>query len=152
MERAQRAVHQGDFADEIVPVTVSDRSGERVVDTDEHPRADTTVEALARLKPILAVQDPEATVTAGNSSGQNDAASMCIVTTLEKAADLGLSLNAAWLWELRGCAGRADPHARCLLVLSGRVPPRVAGELFAKTGWEADLCFAAPRPVLQVRR
>lgn len=72
--RAFAAQRSGVFAEEIVPVTVSDRSGERVVDTDEHPRADTTVEALARLKPILAVQDPEATVTAGNSSGQNDAA------------------------------------------------------------------------------
>lgn len=88
--RAVAAQRSGVFAEEIIPVTVSDRSGERVVDTDEHPRADTTVDALARLKPILAVQDPEATVTAGNSSGQNDAASMCIVTTPEKAADLGL--------------------------------------------------------------
>lgn len=72
--RTVAAQRSGVFAEEIIPVTVSDRSGERVVDTDEHPRADTTVEALARLKPILAVQDPEATVTAGNSSGQNDAA------------------------------------------------------------------------------
>ena len=62
-----------------------------VVDTDEHPRADTTVESLAKLKPVLGKQDPDATVTAGNSSGQNDAASMCIVTTPEKAAELGLT-------------------------------------------------------------
>ncbi|HEX7826083.1 MAG TPA: acetyl-CoA C-acyltransferase, partial [Mycobacterium sp.] len=59
-------------------------------DTDEHPRADTSVESLSRLKPVLLREDPEATVTAGNSSGQNDAASMCIVTTAEKAAELGL--------------------------------------------------------------
>jgi acetyl-CoA C-acetyltransferase len=61
-----------------------------VVDTDEHPRADTSVESLRTLKPILVKHDPEATVTAGNASGQNDAASMCIVATAEKAAELGL--------------------------------------------------------------
>lgn len=88
--RAVAAQRSGVFAEEIIPVTVSDRSGDRVVDTDEHPRADTTVEALSKLKPILAMQDPEATVTAGNASGQNDAASMCIVTTPEMADALGL--------------------------------------------------------------
>lgn len=56
----------------------------------EHPRADTTVESLSTLRPIMGRQDPDATVTAGNASGQNDAASMCIVTTPEKAAELGL--------------------------------------------------------------
>ncbi|MGB3325447.1 MAG: acetyl-CoA C-acetyltransferase [Mycolicibacterium fortuitum] len=78
------------LSEEIIPVTVRTRKGDTVVDTDEHPRADTTVEALAKLKPVLLKQDPEATVTAGNSSGQNDAASMCIVTTADKAAELGL--------------------------------------------------------------
>ncbi|OMC38545.1 acetyl-CoA acetyltransferase [Mycolicibacterium fortuitum] len=78
------------LSEEIIPVTVRTRKGDTVVDTDEHPRADTTVEALAKLKPVLLKQDPEATVTAGNSSGQNDAASMCIVTTPDKAAELGL--------------------------------------------------------------
>ncbi|WP_166903896.1 acetyl-CoA C-acetyltransferase [Mycobacterium sp. DL440] len=87
---AVTAQESGVLADEIIPVTVRDRKGERVVDTDEHPRAGTTVEALAKLKPVLLKQDPESTVTAGNSSGQNDAASMCIVTTPEKAAALGL--------------------------------------------------------------
>ena len=61
-----------------------------MIDTDEHPRADTTAESLSALKPVLIKQDPEATVTAGNSSGQNDAASMCLVTSAEKAAELGL--------------------------------------------------------------
>ena len=60
------------------------------IDTDEHPRADTTVEALAKLKPLLLNQDSDATVTAGNASGQNDAASMH-VTTPEKAAEFGLT-------------------------------------------------------------
>lgn len=72
-------------------MAVSSRHGETVIDTDEHPRADTTVESLAKLKPILVKQDPESTVTAGNASGQNDAASMCIVTTPVKAAELGLT-------------------------------------------------------------
>ena len=57
---------------------------------DEHIRADSTVEALARLKPIMGRTDPEATVTAGNASGQNDGAAICIVTSPEKAAELGL--------------------------------------------------------------
>jgi acetyl-CoA C-acetyltransferase len=93
-QRAVAAQRDGLLADQIIPVTVSMREGrgtvDKVIDTDEHPRADTSVEALAKLKPVLLKQDPGATVTAGNSSGQNDAASMCIVTTPEKAAALGL--------------------------------------------------------------
>jgi acetyl-CoA C-acetyltransferase len=90
-QRAVAAQDQGRFDDEIVPVTVRDRKGtETVIDRDEHPRRDTTVEKLAALRPVLGRQDPEATVTAGNSSGQNDAASACLVTTPEKAAELGL--------------------------------------------------------------
>lgn len=89
--RAVAAQQNGILAEEIVPVTVRTRSGEEVVDTDEHPRADTTVESLSKLKPVLGKQDPEATVTAGNASGQNDAASMCIVTTPQRADELGLT-------------------------------------------------------------
>ncbi|MGB8407482.1 MAG: acetyl-CoA C-acetyltransferase [Mycobacterium sp.] len=89
-QRAIAAQGSGVLADEIVPVTVSARTGEAVIDTDEHPRADTTVEALGQLKPVLGKSDPDATVTAGNSSGQNDAASMCIVATPQRAAELGL--------------------------------------------------------------
>jgi acetyl-CoA C-acetyltransferase len=94
-QRAIAAQRDGRLVDEIIPVTVSVREGaatvERVIDTDEHPRADTSVETLGKLKPVLLKSDPDATVTAGNSSGQNDAASMCIVTTPEKAAALGLT-------------------------------------------------------------
>ncbi len=90
-QRAVSAQQRGILAEEIIGVTVSPRQGEQLIDTDEHPRADTTVESLAKLKPVLAKQDPDATVTAGNSSGQNDAASMCLVTTEEKAAELGLT-------------------------------------------------------------
>jgi acetyl-CoA C-acetyltransferase len=89
--RAVAAQKDGILAEEIIPVTVTTRQGEELLDTDEHPRADTTVESLARLKPVLLKSDPDATVTAGNASGQNDAASMCIVTTPEKAAELGLT-------------------------------------------------------------
>ncbi|KMO78707.1 acetyl-CoA C-acetyltransferase [Mycolicibacterium chlorophenolicum] len=90
-QRAVAAQNDGLLAETIVPVTVRSRSGESLVDTDEHPRADTSVEKLAALKPVLLKADPQATVTAGNSSGQNDAASMCLVTTPEKAAELRLT-------------------------------------------------------------
>jgi acetyl-CoA C-acetyltransferase len=90
-QRAVAAQKDGILAEEIIPVTVRTRQGEELIDTDEHPRADTSVEALSKLKPVLIEQDPDATVTAGNSSGQNDAASMCIVTTPETASDLGLT-------------------------------------------------------------
>ena len=79
-QRAVSAQRSGVFAEEIIPVTIRTRKGEEVVDTDEHPRADASLEALAGLRPVLGQQDPEATVTAGNASGQNDAAAMCIVT------------------------------------------------------------------------
>ncbi|HEY9395922.1 MAG TPA: acetyl-CoA C-acyltransferase, partial [Nocardioides sp.] len=89
-QRAVAAQQSGVFAEEIVPVTVPSRKGDVVVDTDEHPRADTTLESLAKLRPILGSSDPEATVTAGNASGQNDAAAMCLVTTADLAESLGL--------------------------------------------------------------
>lgn len=88
--RAVAAQRDGLLADQIIPVTVSTRAGDEVLDTDEHPRADTSVESLGKLKPLLGKQDSDATVTAGNASGQNDAASMCLVATRAKAAELGL--------------------------------------------------------------
>jgi len=90
-QRAVAAQKDGILAEEIIPVAVRTRQGEEVIDTDEHPRADTSVESLSKLKPVLRAGDPEATVTAGNSSGQNDAASMCVVATREKADELGLT-------------------------------------------------------------
>ena len=89
-QRAIAAQAEGRFKDEIVPVTVSSRRGDTVVDTDEHPRPDISIEALAKLRPVRQKLDPESTVTAGNSSGQNDGASVCVVTTREKAEELGL--------------------------------------------------------------
>jgi acetyl-CoA C-acetyltransferase len=89
-QRAVAAQQSGAFADELVPVTVPGRKGDVVVDTDEHPRADTTLESLAALRPVRLREDPEATVTAGNASGQNDGAAACIVTTRDNAERLGL--------------------------------------------------------------
>ena len=89
--RAVAAADDGTWAEEIVPVTVPTRSGTEEIVTDEHPRRDASLEALARLKPIMGKSDPEATVTAGNASGQNDAAALCVVTTASRAASLGLT-------------------------------------------------------------
>ena len=90
-QRAAAAQSEGRFADELVPVGVSSRRGTTVVDTDEHVRPDTSLEALAGLRPVLGSQDPGATVTAGNASGQNDAAALCVVTTRDHAERLGLA-------------------------------------------------------------
>ncbi|MBH0120001.1 acetyl-CoA C-acetyltransferase [Rhodococcus sp. CX] len=90
-QRAVAAQRSGVFAEEIVPIAVPQRKGDAVVvDTDEHPRADTSMESLAKLRPIRGRIDPDSTVTAGNASGQNDGAALAIVTTPEKAAQLGL--------------------------------------------------------------
>jgi acetyl-CoA C-acetyltransferase len=88
--RAAAARDGGLFAEEIVPVTVKGRKGDTVVDTDEHIRADSSVEKLAGLRPILGRDDPDATVTAGNASGQNDGAAVCVVTHPARAEELGL--------------------------------------------------------------
>ncbi|HTB71221.1 MAG TPA: acetyl-CoA C-acetyltransferase [Solirubrobacteraceae bacterium] len=103
--RAVAATDDGTFAEEIVPVTVSTRKDERTIDRDEHPRADTSLERLAALKPIMARSDPDATVTAGNASGQNDGAAVCVVTHPDKAAELGLAPFARLVsWAVAGVA------------------------------------------------
>jgi acetyl-CoA C-acetyltransferase len=104
--RAIAAHESGRFADELVPVTVPGKRGEPdvVVDRDEHPRGDISVEKLAQLRPIRAKIDPESTVTAGNASGQNDGAAMCVVTTPDDAARLGLTpMLALRSWAVTGC-------------------------------------------------
>ncbi|MFR9806863.1 acetyl-CoA C-acetyltransferase, partial [Pseudonocardia sp. RS010] len=88
--RAAAAQAAGLFREEIIPVTVRGRKGDVVVDTDEHIRPDSSVEVLSGLRPILVRTDADATVTAGNASGQNDGAAVCLVTTPEKAEELGL--------------------------------------------------------------
>jgi acetyl-CoA C-acetyltransferase len=91
-QRAGAAHDEGRFADELVPVTVPGRRGapDVVVDRDEHPRPGTTLEDLARLRPVRQKLDAASTVTAGNASGQNDGAAMCVVTTRDEAERRGL--------------------------------------------------------------
>jgi acetyl-CoA C-acetyltransferase len=109
-QRAVAAQQDGRFAEEIIPVTVSSRKGDVVIDTDEHPRADSTLEKLSTLKPMRLKQDAESTVTAGNASGQNDGAAVCIVTTPENAERYGLR-----------------PLARLVSWAVAGVPPRTMG-------------------------
>jgi len=102
---AVAAQEDGTFAEEIVPITVTTRKEEKLIERDEHPRADTSLERLAGLRAIMSRSDPEATVTAGNASGQNDGAAVCIVTHPEKAAALGLQPFARLVsWAVAGVA------------------------------------------------
>lgn len=106
-QKAIAAQQAGRFDDELVAVTVPTRRGDVVVDTDEHPRADTTLETLAGLRAIRGRIDPAATVTAGNASGQNDGAAICVVTHPDEAARQGLRPIARLRgWAVSGCA----PH------------------------------------------
>ena len=104
-QRAVAAHEGGTFAEEIVPVAVENRGEEGPIDRDEHPRADTTLERLGTLRPLMLRTDPDATVTAGNASGQNDGAAVCIVTHPDKAAELGLQPFARLVtWAVAGVA------------------------------------------------
>ena len=106
--RAAAAQAAGYLEEEIVPVTITDRKGyETIVDTDEHPRADTTLEMLSRLKPIVR---PDGTVTAGNASGVNDGAAAMIVASEAAVRTHGLT-----------------PRARIVGMASAGVPPRIMG-------------------------
>jgi acetyl-CoA C-acetyltransferase len=86
-QAAGAAIREGRFKDEIIGVEVpgTRKSPARVVTEDEHPRPETTMEDLAKLRPVMGRVDPEATVTAGNASGQNDGAAVCVVTTRAEA-------------------------------------------------------------------
>ncbi|WNF00348.1 acetyl-CoA C-acetyltransferase [Streptomyces luomodiensis] len=107
-ERAVSAIERGLFEDETIPVVVPRRKGDDLtVTVDEHPRPGTSVESLSRLKPMLGGTIDGATVTAGNSSGQNDAAAVAIVTTPQRAEQLGLRPYARLVsWSLAG----VEPH------------------------------------------
>ena len=86
--RAVAAIKAGKFKAEIVPVEIPQRKGEPLIfDTDEHPRADTSLEALAKLKPAF---KEDGTVTAGNSSGINDAAAAFVVASSQWAESRGI--------------------------------------------------------------
>ncbi len=106
--RAIAAIDSGKFAQEIVPVSIPQKKGDPIlVDTDERPRRDTTIESLSRLRPAFR---KEGTVTAGNSSGLNDGAAAVILMSNEKAAELSLK-----------------PMARLVSSAATGVPPRIMG-------------------------
>ncbi|HEY9075220.1 MAG TPA: thiolase family protein [Anaerolineaceae bacterium] len=106
--RAIAAIDAGFFTAEIVPVPIPQKKGEPLLfAVDERPRRDTTLEALARLKPVFR---KDGTVTAGNASGLNDGAAVLLVTSIRKARELGL-----------------QPLARILATAAAGVEPRVMG-------------------------
>jgi acetyl-CoA C-acetyltransferase len=103
-QRAVAAQQAGRFDQEIVPVALPD-SPDAWVSGDEHPRSDSTLAKLASLKAVRRSVDPEATITAGNASGQNDGAAVCIVTTRDTADRLGLNPALKLVsWALSGVA------------------------------------------------
>src|ERR1700752_1800128 len=107
-QRAGQAIASGYFAEEITPISVpGGKAGPTTVDKDEHPRPETTLEGLSKLKPI--VRNP-GTITAGNASGINDGAAAVILASAEAARRHGLT-----------------PRARVLGMASAAVPPRVMG-------------------------
>ena len=98
----------GRFADELVPVVIPQKKGDaKVIDTDEHPRPETTLEMLAKLK---GVNGPELSVTAGNASGVNDGACALLLASAEAAGKYGLT-----------------PLARVVGMATAGVPPRIMG-------------------------
>jgi acetyl-CoA acetyltransferase family protein len=120
--RAINAIDNGYFTREIVPVTV----GDKVFDTDEHPRRDTSLEKLAKLKPHY---KEGGTVTAGNASGMNDAAAVTIVTGARKASTLGLKPRArivAW------CSVGVDPNN------TGSAPIEAVPKVLKRAGLTLD--------------
>jgi acetyl-CoA C-acetyltransferase len=87
-QRAYKAIQEARFRDEITPVAIPQKKGEvKIVDTDEHPRPDISLEKLAKLTPAF---KKNGTVTAGNSSGINDAAASVVLMAKEKAKEMGL--------------------------------------------------------------
>jgi acetyl-CoA C-acetyltransferase len=127
-EKAEAAQKAGKFKDEIVPLTVKSKKGDTVIDTDEHPRHGTTLEALQKLRPAF---DKEGSVTAGNASGLNDGAAVVLLMTAEEAKKRGLTLLARIAsWATAG----VDPA----IMGSGPIP---ASKLaLQKAGWKpADL-------------
>lgn len=106
-QRACKAIAEGWFDDEIVPIEVKTRKKTVVVDTDEHPKPDTSLEVLAGLRPAF---KKDGTVTAGNASSLNDGGSALILTSREKAEELGL-----------------QPLARVVASSPGSTEPRIMG-------------------------
>ena len=125
-QRAAAAWDKGLFADELVPVPVPQKQGDALIfDHDEGYRADATAESLGKLRPLEAKNFPDAVVTAGNASQQNDAGAACLVVAEDKLAELGLE-PIAWFhsWAAAGC----DPSRMGI----GPVP--AVERLFARSG------------------
>ena len=126
-QRTERAIAAGRFADEIVPVAIPQRKGDPiVVDTDEHPRADTTAASLARLRPVF---KKDGTVTAGNSSGINDGAAALLVVSAERGKELGLEPMAR---VIAGAVSGVEPQRMGI----GPVP--ATRKALARAGWSID--------------
>lgn len=126
-QKAEAAIKEGRFKDEIVPVEIPQRKGDPVLfDTDEHPRFGTTLEALAKLKPAF---KKDGTVTAGNASGINDGAAILVVMSEKKAQELGLTPLAA----IRSYASAGvDP------AIMGTGPIPASRKALEKAGWTVD--------------
>ncbi len=125
-QRAVAAIEAGRFKDEIVPIEVRVGRETRVIDTDEHPRADTTAEGLARLRPAF---KEGGVVTAGNSSGINDGAAAVVVTSRQKADEVGLRPR------LRLVA-RAEAGVEPSIMGSGPIP--AVRKVLEKSGMKLD--------------
>jgi acetyl-CoA C-acetyltransferase len=124
--KAEAAQKGGRFKDEIVPVTITTRRGETIVDTDEHPKHGTTVEVLAKLRPAF---DKNGTVTAGNASGINDGAAAIVLMTAETAATRGVKPLARIVsWATAG----VDP------AIMGTGPIPASRMALKKAGWNID--------------
>ena len=137
--KAAAARGAGRFADEIVPVTIKTRKGDQVVAVDEYPRAGTTAETLAKLRPAF---DKDGSVTAGNASGINDGAAALVLMSADTAAKRGLTpLARIASWATAG----VDPA----VMGSGPIP--ASRKALEKAGWkpgdldliEANEAFAA---------
>jgi 3-oxoadipyl-CoA thiolase len=122
--RAAAAMTAGRFDDEIVPVTIPQRNGDPlVITTDEHPRASSTVDALARLRPVF---KKDGSVTAGNSSGINDGAAALLVVSAERGKALGLVPMARFV---AGAVAGVEPQRMGI----GPVP--ATRKALARAGW-----------------
>ena len=125
-QKAEKAIADGRFKDEIVPVTIKTRKGDIVFDTDEGNRPGTTMETLAKLKPAF---KKDGVVTAGNASGINDGAAALVIMSEEKANELGIKPLAYWVY---GDLAGVDP------AIMGIGPVAATKKVLAKTGWSVD--------------
>ena len=124
--RATAAITEGRFREQIVPITVPDGRATKVIDTDEHPRADATLEGMAKLRPAF---QEGGCVTAGNASGINDGAAAVVLMSMEKARELRLTPR------LR-LVGRAEAGVEPALMGSGPIP--ATRRVLQKTGLTVD--------------